>query len=117
MKAKFWIIYLTLLAAGLLAGAASAQTPKPPDIPATLSAKFFKAHSESTDAQLQVINAQRQVDAKVQAERQVIAELQAACGEKFQPNMNQQGDVVCVAKPAEKPAQNPARPEPKPKAK
>lgn len=103
--------FLYPLLVGLCVGAMLAQQPKTlkpaetpaaapaPQIPDGLAKRFFKAHAESSDANLAVINAQKVVEQKVQAERQVIAELQAACGEKFQPNMNQAGDVVCQAKP------------------
>jgi len=87
----------------LMLATASAQTaPKPPSIPLELSYKFAKAHAATSDARLAVDAAQKLVDARNQAEGQIVQELVKTCGEKFQPQIDGNGDPVCVPKPEAK---------------
>lgn len=96
---KLAIRLITFLVIGLCVGAMLAQQPKtakPPAIPDALQARFWKAQTQLKNAQDAARSAEEQ-------SQQVVKEIQAACGAEFQPQMNPQGDPVCVAKPAEKP--------------
>lgn len=96
------IILLTaFMLAGIVTGTLFSQTPptadKPKDDPkptisAEIRAKFYKA-------QVELLNAQRAVDQKTQAMQQVVGEINAVCGEKFIPNLDQAGDLQCVPRP------------------
>jgi hypothetical protein len=74
----------------------AAQTPKPPEAPVisdTIKAQFFKAQSG-------MIQADQKAQQMRDAFTQIVSALTATCGANFQPQINPQGDPVCVAKPA-----------------
>lgn len=88
MKLALLSIFLALP----LAAQPRKPAAKPPAISDALKAQFFKAQS-------QMIQAEAQVDQKRAAFQQVVQSLNQACGTEFHPQMNPQGDPVCVANP------------------
>lgn len=88
----------TFFLIGLCAGAAlpQAPAPAPPAISDALKAQFFKAQAQKIQAD---IAAQQ----KQQVFAQAVADLNKACGDGFEPQLNPAGDPACVAKPAPKP--------------
>lgn len=109
---KFVIFCTTLFLFSCLAGAAIAQTPKktpenpsaPPAISPALAARVFKAQAQSLQAQLGVDQAQKMLTDRNQNLQAAISELQSTCGTKFQLQLDQSGDPVCVVKPNAKEA-------------
>jgi hypothetical protein len=94
MKRILWLT--AILVFGFCVGAALPQSKvEPPKIPDATIAKFWKAQSQLQQAQAASQAAQ-------QAMQAVVAEIQKACGEKFQAQMSPAGDPVCVAKPEAK---------------
>lgn len=102
---------LTILAIGLCVGAMLAQqpTPPPPVIPAALVTRVFKAQAQLAQAELQQAGADAAVQSKAQVVQELFKELQTVCGDKNQPQLNQQGDPVCVAKPWSAPPPKPGK--------
>jgi len=73
-----------------------AQQPRAPD-PAP---KITDAHrAEFFKRQLALANAQQAFQAAQSQAQQAIAEMTKDCGDKFRPQLDQQGDPVCVAIP------------------
>jgi len=72
------------------------QTPAPKSSVPTISdahrATYFKA-------QLQMNQAQQQIQTAQAAMQAAVADLSKDCGEEFIPQMGPQGDPVCVPKP------------------
>jgi len=116
MKRFIKIVGLSLVI-GLCVGAMlAAQTPKPPaayskdggplqppTIPPPLVTKVFKAQAQLAQAELQQAAADNAVQQRAQVVQELFKELQAACGDKHQPQLDQAGDPVCVVKPASPP--------------
>ena len=72
----------------------SAPKPDPtPTISDAHRAQFFKAQLRFNQAQQEF----QQSQAKLQ---EAVGDMTMDCGEKFQPQMDQQGDPVCQLKPA-----------------
>ena len=76
----------------------SGQEPKKPEIPKDTAIEYFKASAEQLQAQVALDQAQKLLDSRTQILQQIIAKITQACGDKFQPNKDQQGNLECVAK-------------------
>jgi hypothetical protein len=91
-----------LIALTFIGSMFAADVPKGPPatklVSAEIKAKFWKANaiyiSQSTKLQ--------QAEAEV---KQAQAEAQSFCGDKYNLDLDSQGDLTCVEKPAEKPAE------------
>jgi len=114
------------MAALMLGASIYAQQPPAPekpkaDVPPVLTgdqrAMYFKAHDNITSANAALQQAQQQIQQAQQEFQAVVAELNKACGDKYQPQLDQSpgpkhGDPVCVLKPepAKAPEAKPAEP-------
>jgi hypothetical protein len=85
------IIVLALSAIGALVQAIPAPPQKPPTIPDTIKAQFFKS-------QAQFMQAQAAAQEKQGAFTKVIDMMRKMCGDSFALNMDKDGDPVCEAK-------------------
>lgn len=99
MKAKLVILCLTLCALSAQPQATPKAAPPPakpavPVISDALKAKFFKA-------QLEMQAAQKAVKVKAASLQSTVGEITAACGGEFVPQMDANGDPVCVEKSKE----------------
>lgn len=99
----------TVLLSVLLTVSAVAQDkPKvePPAVPVEFKAEFFKAQSQmqQTEASLEQTPQWKVAQEKQQAFQAVIVKFQKLCGADFQPQLDTNGDPVCVAKPTPPPA-------------
>lgn len=94
----------TVLLSVLLTVSAVAQDkPKvePPAVPVEFKAEFFKAQSQmqQTEASLEQTPQWKVAQEKQQAFQVVIVKFQKLCGSEFQPQLDTNGDPVCVLKP------------------
>ena len=91
------IAALPLIALALLVSAHAKDKPEPAEAPPVISAEhraeFFKRQLAATEAQ-------RAYQAAQQALQGAVSELTKDCGDKFRPQMDPQGDPVCIAVPA-----------------
>lgn len=78
----------------------------PPAVPVEFKAEFFKAQSQmqQTEASLEQTPQWKAAQDKQQAFQLVIVKFQKLCGSDFQPQLDTNGDPVCVAKPTPSPA-------------
>jgi hypothetical protein len=81
------ILQLSLLTAAIAYGA---DAPKPPTLPDSIKAQFFKA-------QTQLIQANAAVQEKQQAFTHIIDVLRKQCGDGFTLGMSKDGDPECQA--------------------
>ena len=75
---------------------------KPPTISLELTAKFFKIQARQLQAQVDVGNANGVLGQRSAELQGVVAEVNKACGDKFEPNVSPDGDLSCVVKAAKK---------------
>lgn len=73
--------------------------PGAPALPEALKAKYFKASAQSLQAQTQMEQVRQLVTQRNTEFQAVVSEIQKACGEKFQPQIDKEGDPACVVKP------------------
>ena len=72
---------------------------KPPVLTDAQKAAFFKAQAQTLQAGAEAQRAQQVAQQKAAALQAVIAEVSKACGDKYQPSLDNTGDLVCVVKP------------------
>lgn len=91
------IVLGALMGLALLAFAESkpALTSKPPEIPATAQAAYFKAALDFEHAQAQLKAAQ-------DALQSILGQLRQVCGDEFQLSLDAHGYPICIAKPEKK---------------
>lgn len=101
---KFALYFLPLCFAIALASQDKPAAPAKPAVPPTISAEhratYFKMQLRFKEATM----AYQQAQGALQA---AVADLTKDCGDKFRPQMNNDGDPTCVAIPA--PAPEPAK--------
>lgn len=78
-------------------------TAKPPVLSDAQKAAFFKAQAQLQAAIMESDAASQKLTKMRDALAAEVKQIQDACGKDFQPQMNHDGDPVCVAKPAAKP--------------
>jgi hypothetical protein len=103
------VLFIALITfVAILSGVPFAQpTPAtPPAVPVEFKAEFFKAQSQmqQTEASLEQTPQWKVAQEKQQAFQAVIVKFQKLCGSDFQPQLDTNGDPVCVVKPAPPPA-------------
>ncbi len=80
----------------------SAQAPKPktpPTISVEVREKFFKAQSEYQNAAETLREATTLAQTKNTTLQEQVKNIQVVCGTEFQPNIDKDGELVCVDKP------------------
>lgn len=77
------------------------QEPKPkaPTISVDLREKFFKAQSEARLAEGTLQQATVVAQTKNAALQEQVNKLNTACGTEYTPNLDKDGELVCVDKP------------------
>jgi len=94
-------VAILILGVGSLALAQEAKPPVkayPPTISAELRADLFKSEALLNQAQITLKNAQEDLPVKQQAFQATVQKLTAVCG-KFNLQLDNSGDPVCVAPP------------------
>ena len=88
-----------LTIAVLLFAAIAWSATTAPVIDQVLAGRFFKAQAQDVQAQMALQTAKDEATKKQTAFDAVVDELKKACGDKYEPQLNSNGDPVCVAKP------------------
>lgn len=83
---------------------AKIELPKPPVFTAEFKAELFKAEADATSAQFTLERAQADLPKKIQVFQTVAQKGATFCGEKFDFQLDTDGQPLCVLKPTPEPA-------------
>lgn len=84
---------------GMVLGFVVFAEDKPPVIDDHARAQFWKAQAGAVQAQESVKEATQKAQAAQVELQAAVEQLKKECGDKFQPQMGNSGDVECVVKP------------------